>query len=156
MGFKQLSFNQSDFLGLVTCWKEIVGSELAQHSIPLKNTNNILTVLTSHSAFSNRLYYMESTIKEKIYARFPDLKETISKIIFQTRTSFFKKTQSKQETREEIKEKPPIEKVHRFDPKYKQLKSEGMKLLSEIEDKKIREQFLSLYIQEGLKRKELQ
>ena len=87
-----------DFFELISHWEEIVGENLASHTIPLKNTRKELTVLSDHPIYSQQLSLMDQLIIKKIIKFFPQLNKQIKTIKFQTNTSFFKK----------VKEQNPI------------------------------------------------
>lgn len=56
-----------DFLALIRAWKDIAGAKLSEHTIPLKNQNGVLIVLSNHSAFANELSFMELPLKKENY-----------------------------------------------------------------------------------------
>ncbi|WP_290732826.1 DUF721 domain-containing protein [Halobacteriovorax sp. JY17] len=139
-----------DFFSLIEVWPTIVGEKLGKYTIPLKNHNGNLTVLTNHSAFSQQLGFLEEEIKKKIIARFPSLKGKINRIYFNYNTEHFNGQVSlsnkilKKDTKDVEKEQIIF---HKYSPVYKQLKVEADKLLSEIKDEEIREVLSSIYIQ---------
>ena len=79
-----------DFMGLVERWGEIVGEGLIPYTHPLKNKNEILTVLVSHPGFALQLGFLEENIKSKIIKMFPQLISHLKKINFVTDPEFFK------------------------------------------------------------------
>ncbi|ATH08850.1 hypothetical protein BIY24_13100 [Halobacteriovorax marinus] len=140
-----------DFFSLIEIWPKIVGEKLGKFTIPLKNHNGNLTVLTNHSAFSQQLGFLEEDIKKKIFSQFPSLKGKINRIYFNYNTEHFntqvtlsekmisKKTNANQEKEKII--------FHKYSPTYKKLKSQADLLLQDIEDEEIRESLSSIYIQ---------
>ncbi|OUR96327.1 hypothetical protein A9Q84_08200 [Halobacteriovorax marinus] len=139
-----------DFLSLIQAWPKIVGDRLGKYTIPLKNHNNNLTVLTNHSAFSQQLGFLEEELKKKIIAKFPTLKGKVNRITFIYNTVHFEKQVNisksfvKPEPEDNLKEKKIF---HKYSPIYKKLKNEAMDLLSEIEDPEVKEILTSIYIQ---------
>ena len=51
-----------DFISLIKAWREIAGEKLSEHTIPLKNQNGTLIVLSNHSAFANELSFLYSNL----------------------------------------------------------------------------------------------
>ncbi len=142
--FKGESF---DFLNLIDSWSEIVGERLAKHTIPLKNNSGYLTILTNHSAFSQQLSFMDDVIKTKIIKRFPALTGKIKKITFQTSSSHFdQKTETLNKRVKKSTEK--VEIPHKYSPLYKKLYAEALEQFNEIHDAELKEQFISIYIQQ--------
>lgn len=150
-GSKFLSNETFDFFALIEAWPELVGERLGKYTIPLKNNNNCLTVLTNHSAFSQQLGFLEKELKEKILKRFPSLKGKMSRIKFMYNTSHFdtQVEMAKNFVKTPKKEKSKKEQVifHKYSPRYKELKSEADKLFGDLEDEDIRESLTSIYIQ---------
>jgi len=141
------STNESfDFLKLIDRWPEIVGQKLSLHTIPLKNQNKTLTVLSNHSAFSEQLKFMEEPIKEKIFVAFPSLKGSIHRIIFQTNPSFFQKKKTIiNEKREDLQRKQQT--IHPESPYFKKYRAEALEYFQQIDDTDLKEELVSLYIQ---------
>ncbi len=139
-----------DFFSLIECWPTIVGEKLGKFTIPLKNHNGNLTVLTNHSAFSQQLGFLEEEIKNKIIKKFPSLKGKINRIYFNYNSEHFN-TQVTLSNKILKKDRQDVEKekviFHKFSPVYKQLKQEAEDLLSEIEDSEVKEILSSIYIQ---------
>ena len=133
-----------DFLSLIRSWKEIAGTKLSEHTIPLKNQNGTLVILSNHSAFANELSYMELPLKRKIFEKFPNLEKSILSIKFIVDTTHFAKQYQQFIT--------PIEKkksqaLHPFSPEYRTLKKEAESFFLDIEDADLKEKMISLYIQ---------
>ena len=80
------SKNSFDFLNLIYAWDKIVGKQLAESTIPLKNVKGTLTILTHHPAYSQQLSFMEEQLKKKILEHFPQLSSHIKRFNFQTGT----------------------------------------------------------------------
>lgn len=139
-----------DFFSLIESWPTIVGEKLGKFTIPLKNHNGNLTVLTNHSAFSQQLGFLEEEIKKKIITKFPSLKGKINRIYFNYNSEHFN-TQVTLSNKILKKDRQDVEKekviFHKFSPVYKQLKQEAEELLSDIDDNEVREILSSIYIQ---------
>ncbi len=143
--YKKSSVSKSfDFIKLIQSWKDIVGEELAKESIPIKNKFKTLTILTSHVAYSNKLSFMETSIKEKIFTIFPKLKRDINRIQFTAKSSYFKdKLKSSRSFSKNINNK-----LHSQSPEYKKLKFLADKLLIDIRDEELRKTMTNIYIQQ--------
>ncbi|MFA6236479.1 MAG: DUF721 domain-containing protein [Bacteriovorax sp.] len=133
-----------DFLALIRSWKEIAGAKLSEHTIPLKNQNGTLIILSNHSAFANELSYMELPLKKKIFEKFPSLEKSIVSIKFIVDSTHFSQQYKQFIT--------PVEKkksntMHAFSPRFKELKKEAEELFQDIEDAELKEKMISLYIQ---------
>ena len=59
-----------DFHLLVNDWENIVGPKLAKNTVPLKNQNKVLTILTNHPAYAQQLSFMENMLREKIIEKY--------------------------------------------------------------------------------------
>jgi hypothetical protein len=140
-----------DFFALIEAWPEIVGQRLGKYTIPLKNHNNCLTVLTNHSAFSQDLGFLEEEIKKKIFKRFSSLNGKISRINFIYNTQHFEtqvemaKNFTKAPSEKEIIKEEKI--FHKFSPQYKALKSQADELFDDLDDEEIKESLTSIFIQ---------
>jgi mevalonate kinase len=145
---KQLS-ESFDFLSLIKAWKEIAGDKLSQHTIPLKNQNGTLLVLSNHSAFANELSYMELPLKKKIFAKFPNLEKSILNIKFIVDSTHFTKQYNQFALPTEKVKKQNENLLHPFSPEFRRLKKEAEEMFIEIEDPEIKEKMISLYIQSG-------
>lgn len=133
-----------DFLALIRAWKDIAGAKLAEHTIPLKNQNGTLIILSNHSAFANELSFMELQLKKKIVDKFPNLEKSILSIKFIIDSTHFAQHYS-----QFVK---PIEKIksqglHPFSPEFRKLKKEAEELFVDLKDEEIKEKMISLYIQ---------
>ncbi len=133
-----------DFLSLIRAWKEIAGDKLSEHTIPLKNQNGTLIVLSNHSAFANELSYMELPLKKKIFDRFPNLEKSIKNIKFIVDSTHFER-QYLQFVAPGEKQQQPL--FHPYSPEFRRLKKEAEVLFSDIDDAEIKEKMTSLYIQ---------
>jgi flagellar biosynthesis component FlhA len=140
-----------DFLTLIAKWHEIVGEKLAKVTVPLKNQNKTLTVLTNHSAYSQSLSMMEETIKDKIFRSFPELRGKIQRLNFMVSTQHFdrqredllKRASSQRSSETQVKKQTTL---HPQSPKYKALKEEALKEFADLEGD-LKEQMISIYIQ---------
>lgn len=135
-----------DFLSLIRAWKEIAGDKLSEHTVPLKNQNGTLIVLSNHAAFANELSFMELPLKKKIFARFPNLEKTIKSIKFIVDSTHFE--------RQYAQFVAPLEKIqeqvlHPYSPEFKRLKKEAEVLFADITDPEIKERMISLFLQSG-------
>ena len=133
-----------DFMALIKAWKEIAGAKLSEHTIPLKNQNKILIVLSNHSAFANELSYMELQLKKKIFDKFPNLEKSIIGIKFIVDSTHFS-----QQYNQFI---APLEKkqsmaLHPYSPEFRKLKKEAEEFFKDLEDNEVKENMISLYIQ---------
>jgi hypothetical protein len=136
-----------DFLDLTNKWGEVIGKTLEKVTIPLKIQQKTLYILTAHPAFSQQLSLMESEIINKIVKKFPLLNRKITKILFKTNPSYFRddpKREKKELSPEEYTKK---NKLNKFSPKYRILKTEAVNLFGHIEDLELQESLTSIYIQ---------
>ncbi|MDO9183635.1 MAG: DUF721 domain-containing protein [Bacteriovorax sp.] len=139
------SLNESfDFLALIRAWKEIAGAKLSEHTIPLKNQNGVLIILSNHSAFANELSYMELALKKKIVDKFPNLEKSILSIKFIVDSTHFNQQYSQFIA--------PIEKkasqlLHPYSPEFRRLKKEAEEFFIDLDDLEVKEKMISLYIQ---------
>ena len=143
---KKYSKDSFDFLTLIKQWEEIVGPRLAEHTIPLKNSRKVLTVLSDHSAFSSQLSFLEQVLIKKVTERFPSLEGKINKIVFQTNPRHFRDQlkateplKRKSETVEEI--------THKFSPLDQQLLRKAEQIFAHIEDEEMKKSMTSIFIQ---------
>ena len=136
-----------DFLSLIKAWNEIAGNKLSEHTIPLKNQNGTLIILSNHAAFANELSYMELPLKKKIFSKFPNLEKSIRSIKFIVDSTHFD-IQYKQFI-EPIQnmEKRKTNQLHPLSPQYRLLKKQAEEMFSTIEDQEMRSHFISIYIQ---------
>lgn len=143
---KNYHYNESfDFLALIRSWPEIAGPKLSEHTIPLKNQNGTLMILSNHSAFANELSFMELPLKKKIFDKFPNLSKSIFSLKFIVDTTHFEEQYKRfapavQNAKEEFK-------LHPHSPEFKMLKKEATILFEQITDLEIKEKMISLYIQ---------
>ena len=137
-----------DFIELIKAWPKIIGESLSQNTIPLKHCNGILTILTSHSVFSQQLSFMHKEIANKIIKEFPSLKSKIKKISLQTNSSFFNQASKKDEN--DVIDQTQYQKNNRFnkyDPKYKKCQKEASNVFKNIEDDTTKDLLISIYVQ---------
>lgn len=137
-----------DFLALIRAWKDIAGAKLAEHTIPLKNQNGTLVILSNHSAFANVLSYMELELKKKIFEKFPMLEKSILSIKFIVDTTHFSQQYQQFIT---PMEKKKGQGLHPHSPEFKKLKKEAEELFLDLEDAEIKEKMISIYIQSVLR-----
>lgn len=138
------SFN---FLSLIRSWKQIAGEKFAEHTIPLKNQNGTLVILSNHSVFANELSYHELLLKQKIFVLFPELEKSIKNIKFIVDSTHFDK-QYEQFVTLPSKNKDNVQQIfHKHSPEFKRLKKEAESMFAEIEDTELKEQMISLFIQ---------
>ena len=135
-----------DFLSLRRAWKEISGDKLSQHTIPLKNQNGTLIVLSNHSAFANELSFMELPLKKKIFERFPSLEKSIKSIKFIVDSTHFDRQYAQFVA---PLEKEKVNQLHPYSPEYKRLKKEAEMMFGDLEDQELKERMISLYLQLG-------
>ena len=133
-----------DFLALIRAWKDIAGTKLSEHTIPLKNQNGTLIILSNHSAFANELSYMELPLKKKIIEKFPNLEKSILSIKFIVDTTHFSKQYSQFI---EPLEKKKSQMLHPYSPEYRRLKKDAEDFFIDLDDLELKEKMISLYIQ---------
>lgn len=133
-----------DFLALIRAWRDIAGQKLSEHTIPLKNQNGVLIVLSNHSAFANELSYMELPLKKKIFDKFPTLEKSILSIKFIVDSTHFSK---QYEQFIAPIEKKKAQALHPYSPEFRRLKKQADEFFSDIEDAELKERLISLYIQ---------
>ena len=138
-----------DFLSLIKGWREIAGDKLSEHTIPLKNQNGTLVILSNHSAFANELSYMELLLKKKIFARFPSLEKSIKNIKFIVDSTHFQKQYSQFVIQPHKIVKENQQTLHQFSPEFIRLRKEAEEIFRDIEDAEIKKSMISLYIQSG-------
>jgi hypothetical protein len=137
-----------DFLSLIRSWKDIAGNKLSEHTIPLKNQNGTLVILSNHSAIANELSYMELPLKRKIFEKFPNLEKSILSIKFIIDSTHFQKQYQQFIV---PTEKKKIQNLHPFSPEFRKLKKEAVDFFLDIEDADLKEKMISLYIQSNIK-----
>jgi hypothetical protein len=134
-----------DFLSLIRSWPEIAGAKLSEHTIPLKNQNGTLLILSNHSAFANELSFMELPLKKKIFQKFPSLTNTILSLKFIVDTTHFDEQFKRfSPTSKTINEQQAL---HPHSPEFKVLKKDATALFESITDLELKESMISLYIQ---------
>ena len=133
-----------DFLALIRAWKDIAGSKLSEHTIPLKNQNGTLIILSNHSAFANELSYMELPLKKKIIEKFPNLEKSILSIKFIVDSTHFNQQYSQFI---EPMEKKKNQALHPYSPEFRKLKQEAEDIFGSMDDVELKESMISLYIQ---------
>lgn len=139
-----------DFIHLIQNWQKIAGNKLAEHTIPLKNQNGTLIVLSNHSAFASEMKFMEGPLKKKIFEQFPNLENQIKTINFIVDSTHFQT----QKNNFSLDSNPKLKKTfipHPYSPEYKKSLKEAQELFSNIEDAEMKETFVSIYIQNKFK-----
>lgn len=135
-----------DFLKLIAAWKEIAGTKLSEHTIPLKNQNGVLTVLSNHSAFANEMKFMEIPLKKNIFKKFPNLERNIKTINFIVDSTHFQKQLEVLATINK-ENRAPVNLPHPYSPESKLLSKEAQELTKDIADEELKKAMQSLYIQ---------
>jgi hypothetical protein len=135
-----------DFLHLINAWQEIAGNKLSEHTIPLKNQNGTLVVLSNHSAFASEMKFMEMPLKKKIFQKFPNLEKSIKTITFIVDSTHFNK-QVEMFSPKKLQEKMELSLPHPQSPEAKKLQKEADELFFDIEDLELKKSFCSIYIQ---------
>ena len=144
--FTSKNSSSFDFLKLIHAWQEIAGNKLSEHTIPLKNQNNTLIVLSNHSAFASEMKFMEGPLKKKIFQKFPKLESHIKSINFIVDSTYF--DQQYNLLAPQIKNKKiEILMPHPFSPESKKLQQEAKNLFEQIEDEELKKSLISLYVQ---------
>lgn len=136
-----------DFMHLIKSWHLIAGEKIAEHTIPLKNQNGTLIILSNHGAFASELSYREVLLKKKIFDHFPILEKSILKIKFIVDSTIFAQKLSQNILPISTKNISEGHKIHPHSPLFKKLKQEGEFIFKDIEDTTLREKFVSLFIQ---------
>ncbi len=140
------NFDGFDFLSLIKEWPNIAGQKLAEHTIPLKNQNGTLVILSNHSAFASEMKFMEMPLKKKIFAMFPGLEKQIKTIHFIVdSTHFSQQVEMFSEGSKTAKQKVKL--PHPFSPEAKKLQKDAEDFFKDIEDTELKNKFISLYIQ---------
>lgn len=140
----QSSDDSFSFVSLIQSWEKIVGSKLSKHTIPLKNQQKNLTILSDHPVYSQQLSFLQNPIKEKIFKNFPPLKNKISYLKFVVNESYFK--QQLNTFKKNKKESVHI--PHAQSPEYKAVHNEASKAFKNFKNEEIKEKMISLYIQQ--------
>lgn len=135
-----------DFLHLIQSWSEIAGSKLSEHTIPLKNQNGTLIILSNHSAFANEMKFMEVPLKRKIFAKFPALEKSIKTINFIVDTTHFERQYNNFNSEAKTLKKE-LSMPHPFSPENKKLQKEAQEMFQNIDDEELKKSFCTLYIQ---------
>lgn len=145
-----------DFLSLVKIWPEIVGPKLSNHTLPVKNSRGVLTVLTDHPAYGQELSFLQTVLIKKIESYFPSLKNKIQRLLFQNDPMFFKtktdmmaKLSKAKPTNNQNEEQK--KKYHPHSPEVKAVKAEALENFAHIQDEEIKNSLMSLYVQMKLR-----
>jgi hypothetical protein len=133
-----------DFLELLKAWPEMVGVALAKHTIPLKLTGQVLTIVTNHPAFSEQTTYMEKLLRDKITSSFPQL-GIIKALKFYVNPNVFMEKEKLVAT--VVKKKDAAKSWHPFSPEYRRFRQEAESQYSFVDDIEMKEALISLYLQ---------
>lgn len=143
-----------DFLSLVKEWPQIVGEKLAKHTVPVKNSRTVLTILTDHPAYGQELSFLQTALIKKIETAFPNLKGKITRLLFQNDPTFFKTKSAMLIKQSEAKSAPTKKenapKYHQHSPEYKLALKEAKECFAHLTDDEAREALISLFIQAKL------
>ncbi len=127
-----------NFLQLIKSWEDIVGTLMAQNTIPLKIKNHTLYISTKHAIFAQELGFLAPMIIEKIKKTFPDIDENLSKVKFAhsnlTSDQFAHSTHKAGPKPQKNKSSS----LHPFSPAYLEKKSQAAKLFQDIDDPEIK------------------
>ena len=140
-----------NFIELIKVWPEIVGSKIAEHTVPLKNTYNTLVILSNHSVFAQELSFMEVELRRKILIKFPKLSASIKQLKFIVDSDYFQTQKKFQENT--VEKKPKFTPPHPFSPEFKKLKADAELMMKDIEDPELKQDLISLYFQTMQKNK---
>lgn len=139
-----------DFLVFIRAWPKIVGPKLAKTTVPLKNQNKTLTILTNHSAYSQALSMNEEVLREKIFKEFPFLKSKVRSFKFIVDSTHFQKQMEDIMMRADVTSDQKIKKnsikLHPQSPEYKKWKKIAEEEYKELEPE-LREKLVSIYLQ---------
>ncbi len=138
-----------DFLALVRDWGEIVGPKLAQHTIPIKNSRGVLTILTDHPAYGQELSFLQNPLIAKIEKRFNPLKGKIKRLLFQNDPTFLKTKFSMmaKASGQPAKKPQASARYHPHSPEYKTARREAETAFAHISDEEARQSLVSLFVQ---------
>ncbi len=139
------SSDSFDFLALIHSWPEIAGAKLSEHTIPLKNQNGTLMILSNHSAFANELSFMELPLKKKIFQKFPNLSNSIFSLKFIVDSTHFDEQLKRFTLPAKLNKENNT--LHPHSPEFKLLKKEAIIFFENISDEELKEKMISLYIQ---------
>ncbi len=144
------------FIHLITNWEQLAGIELSRHSIPLKLQNGVLQIMTDHSAYSQKISFMQNDLIEKICKKYPFFADKIQKLSFNVNETFFKKIKDKKtENLKSLKKQKtghPEQKeneflLHPLSPEYLRLKKLSDDLFCDIKDQEIKESMQKIFFQ---------
>jgi hypothetical protein len=139
-----------DFLALIKSWKDIAGAKLSEHSIPLKNQNGILVILSNHSLFASEMKFLEPIIKKKIFAIYPKFEKHIKTINFIVDSTHFA-SQVKKFSNLEVENKKKSSLPHPFSPEFKKLEKEANAFFENVQDLENKKMLISIYMQSKFK-----
>jgi len=141
---KGYSKDHFDFIKLIQKWPEIIGEKFSKHSIPLKNQNKTLVILSNHSAFASEMKFLEQALKKKIFTFFPSLEKEIEKVQFVVDSTFFDEKIALLNPKESSQ---VITKLHPFSPEYKKKLAQADSMFEDVNDDELKNIFKSLYLQ---------
>ena len=138
-----------DFFQLVAAWPQIVGPRVALQTLPLKNTGTALTILVGHPTYAQQLSFMETSLRQKITALFPSLRQKVQRFFFQTNPRFFREEKERQNkilaSAKTAHGHPAA--LHPQSPRYQELYAQASAELKNITDQEIKNLLISIYIQ---------
>lgn len=139
-----------DFLALVRDWQIIVGEKLSKHTVPIKNSRQVLTILTDHPAYGQELSFLQTVLIKKIEDRFPALKGKIKRLLFQNDPTFLKtkfSLMTKANAQKDQANTNSAPKYHQHSPEFKAVKKMAEETFLHIDDEETRNALVSLFIQ---------
>ncbi len=140
---KKFQTDHFDFIKLIQKWPEIIGEKFSKHSIPLKNQNKTLVILSNHSAFASEMKFLEQILKKKIFQVFPSLEKEIEKIQFVVDSTYFDEKIVLIKNNNEVK--APT--LHQFSPEYKKKVQSANEMFNDVTDEEMRELLKSIFLQ---------
>ncbi len=135
-----------DFLDLIKSWPSIVGPKMSEFTIPLRNQNGNLIILSNHSMFASEMKYMELPLKKKIFEVYPKLEAHIKTLTFIVDSTHFEKQKEVASIQTE-KNKEKVSLPHPYSPQGKTLQKEANELFIDVTDEEMKEALTSLYVQ---------
>ena len=147
---EQVASEVFDFLALVKQWEGIAGTKLAKHTVPIKNSQGVLTILTDHPAYGQELSFLQQALIKKIENVFPSLKGKIKRLLFQNDPTFFKQKVESYQKMAQLSKEASAPRFHPQSPEYKNAKKQALEIYAHITDEEMRDALVSLHIQLSL------
>ena len=143
--------NKADVITLLMNWENIVGTKLAEVSLPQRITKNNLYIVVNHSIYAQHLKQMSEVLLEKIFSHYPGLKSKIHELKFFFSEKAFREVEIShhRKLKEKEHEEPYLTKINLHDPVVKNAMKEANHLFKDV-DPELRESLVSLYIQNRL------